>query len=92
MIPYKTSRDYTKLKQLLNEGNEIVTFGTLPNDKEKVRFLDEPIPRHCCLSSKTRNGPIYDMGYLVLYSCDLKKRPFESWCEMFDVEFIEPNL
>lgn len=95
MIPYKTSRDYTQLKQLLDTGNEIVTFSTLPSDAEKARLLDEPVHRYCSLGSRTKisnNVYIYDIGHIALYSCDLKKKPFESWCEMFDIEFIEPNL
>lgn len=95
MIPYKTSRDYTKLKQLLNDGNEIVIFSTLPSGGEMARLLDKPGHRYCSLGSRTKisnNVYVYDIGHLALYSCDLKKKSFESWCGIFDVEFIEPNL
>lgn len=100
MIPYKTSKDYARLKQLLDEGNEIVILSTLPSDREKAHLLDESIPRHCFLGSRIRsnrtkisdNDHIYDIGYIVLCSCHLERMPFESWCEAFDIEFIEPNL
>lgn len=87
MIPYKTSRDYTKLKQLLDKGNELIIFcNTIPNSVEH---------RNCVLSSRIEmcdNNHAYDIGSLLLYHWHLKKKPFEFWCKKFDVEFIEPNL
>lgn len=87
MIPYKMSRDYTKLKQLLDEGNEIVIFyNTNPNNEEHIR---------CSLSSRIKmrdNNYAYDIGPLILCYWHFKKNPFEFWCEKFDVRFIEPNL
>lgn len=87
MIPYKTSRDYTKLKQLLDEGNELMIFyDAIPNSVEH---------RKCILGSRIELGDnvhAYDIGPLLLHHWHFKKKPFEFWCKKFDVEFIEPNL
>lgn len=86
MIPYKTSKDYERLKELLDEGKEIVIFYCPRlDDKKYVK---------CTLSKKIKiwNVHLYDIGSFDIYYWHLKKKPFEDWCEMYNVEFIEPNL
>lgn len=80
-IPYKTSRDYSWLKQLLDEGNEIVCFSW--ESKE------------CALAKKQTfcDGQNFDynFGCFHIFDHDLEEATFEQLCELYDVEFIEPD-
>lgn len=81
MIPYPTSRDYSRLKQLLDEGYEIVCFSLENKD--------------CTLAKKQTfcDGQkfAYYFGRFHIFDHDLEEATFEQLCELYDVEFIEPD-
>lgn len=77
MIPYKTSKDYKRLKELLDEGKEIVCFYKNPFETG-IR----------CTGAKTENS-----GYrLCEFIHNRSETELKDICEIYNVEFIEPNL
>ncbi|WP_444325887.1 hypothetical protein [Paraprevotella clara] len=81
MIFYTTSQDYPRLKQLLDKGYEIVCFSL--KSKE------------CALAKKQTfcDGQNFDynFGCFHIFDHDLEEATFEQICELYDVEFIEPD-
>ncbi len=81
MIFYTTSQDYPWLKQLLDKGYEIVCFSL--ESKE------------CALAKKQTfcDGQNfgYNFGCFHIFDHDLEEATFEQLCELYDVEFIEPD-
>ena len=91
MIPYKTSRDYSRLKQLLDEGMGIVCFVAYIT---AWRAPDDPPIRDVCKAMKTGEGD-YELfsrgvGYASYWS-KYHKFTFEKLMEECNVEFIEPD-
>ena len=87
MIPYKTSKDYKRLKELLDEGKKIAVFfihksgyGT----EHKVHRMAEK--KH----EESWEYAGYFIGSMTVFP--FHKNPFEYYCEKYNVEFIEPNL
>lgn len=85
MIPYKTSKDYKRLKELLDEGKWIACI--FSPDERNFEY------KSCDFAKKLSNNTyIYDLCALNISMYLLEKKPFEYWCEKFNIEFIEPNL
>lgn len=81
MIPYKTSKDYKRLKELLDEGKGIVVFfsnvsytGTIKRECDIIYMKGKDINNMLCVTYD-------DYGSF-----------FEEKCKEHNVEFIEPNL
>lgn len=81
MIPYKTSKDYKRLKELLNEGKGIVCFF---DQMSYVGFID----KNCDILYMKGKDP-HNMSSIT---CDACGTHFEELCKAYNVEFIEPNL
>lgn len=77
MIPYKTSKDYKRLKELLDEGKEIVCLYKDPFDGKTK-----------CANGKADCSKYHLYGFIHNRSGDELK----DLCEIYNVEFIEPNL
>lgn len=83
MIPYKTSKDYKRLKELLDEGKEVICI--LSTDERN------PDCKSCSFAKKREisdKAGVYDFRIVKI----LGKASFEDWCEKYNIEFIEPNL
>lgn len=83
MIPYKTSKDYKRLKELLDEGYHIITF-------YEILIGDDTCIKKCAFAYR-------DVGYYLItnfnyYDWQQAHISFEKICEKYNVEFIEPNL
>lgn len=83
MIPYKTSKDYKRLKELLDEGKEIIC----------ILITDELNPdcKVCSFAKKKEisdKACVYDFRIVKI----LEKNSFKCYCEKYHIEFIEPNL
>lgn len=88
--PYKTSRDYKRLKELLDEGKEIVCFvdyttiGYTSHHRDvcRARKTERDFEPYTFVARGIQYGaytPVYDM-----YS-------FEDYMKELNVEFIEPD-
>ena len=84
MIPYKTSKDYKRLKELLDEGKYIVCLA----NSCSVNIKD------VCLAK------VYNYRYVVSCRgiefsslvCTITESLFEKEMREINLEFIEPNL
>ncbi len=83
MIPYKTSKDYKRLKELLNEGKYIVIF-------YEQKWNDGYITKRCEFACKCDN--VYHIANSTYFNWEEGHISFEKLCERYNVEFIEPNL
>lgn len=85
---YKTSRDYKRLKELLDEGYEVIIL--------RFRDIGEYHLRQAHVGRKG-NIPGYEKYYylgVLTWSEDYITGAgwdFESYCKANDVEFIEPT-
>lgn len=89
-IPYKTSRDYKRLKELLDEGKEIVCF-------VDYHWSDGEVSRDICRARKTPSDfepyQFSVRGYCYGgYDPKLDRFSFEKLMEAMNLEYIEPNL
>lgn len=97
MINYKTSKDYTHLKDLCDNGKEVICFVTWDFN----RGMGEKMPTTdiCTLKVLSPNSPKYKhYSFLVRghefgdYWPSIDDRfTFEELCEHLKVEYIEPN-
>ena len=93
MIPYQLSRDYTLLKQLLDEGKEVVCFAD-------YRWSDGKRLRDVCRARCHVEDKFYDVSsrgqeYASWFGWYSKNRPdftFEKAMEKANIEFIPPTL
>ena len=87
MIPYKTSKDYKRLKELLDKGEKITVFFI-----HKSGYKTEHKIRKT--AKKEYNEMGHCDGYLIgpMTVFPFHKNTFEYYCEKYNVEFIEPNL
>lgn len=85
MIPYKTSKDYKRLKELLDQGKMIVCF------YDEI-FLGHTTKR-CIWASKVKfqKGACYHVC-CDIYDVENNMEQFFEIVEKYNVEFIEPNL
>ena len=97
MKGYKTSRDYKRLKELLDQGYDVVCFCTYDfneNWKDKEGY-HEMIVTDICRARRTRDN-WYHIGARGLeygtYWEDMNRYDsFEKMCENINIEFIEPT-
>jgi len=101
MKGYKTSRDYKKLKELVEKGQDVVCFITWDFDKRNekphepmwttdvcyCRYFPNSNPRYIKYSFMSR-GMCFDDYWP---SMDEGKFTFEDICERNKLEFIIPN-
>ena len=83
---YKTSKDYARLKELLDAGYYVVCFIHYDPQGTKYKFQD------ICIAEKRKDG--YEFfargnGYLSIYEEWGDK--FKELCEDSGVEFVEPT-
>lgn len=80
MKGYKTSKDYKRLKELLDGGHDVIVVGCRNNQLWIALGRDD--------------GERYDLGFMQWSEEYIKKVgwTFERYCKEFNVEFIEPNL
>lgn len=99
-INYKTSRDYTHLKELLDAGYEVVCFITYDfNERHKgEKDYFELITTDVCYARFDSEGRFsrYSVnsrgqGYIDYWVHQDKKYTFEEICEAENLEYIEPN-
>ena len=80
MNGYKTSRDYRRLKELLDEGREVVCFTELTPTERKYA--------HIARKQVVQGVQAYNMaGFWINRTLD----SFVRSCTIYDVEFIEPD-
>lgn len=79
MKGYKTSKDYTRLKELLDMGYKVICLWSQAD-------LYSPI---ISIAEKIRG----DIDYYAVanWTCSTESKDFALFCELRQVEFIEPN-
>ena len=96
-LSYKTSRDYKRLKELLDAGYQVVCFTTYDfNEHDKGREdYQEYLTTDICYAY-LYDGRYYLAARGIEYSAywpDMRRyKSFEEMCEDSQVEFIEPTL
>lgn len=78
MKSYKTSKDYKRLKELLDKGYEVLV--AYPDNSVHVAW------KHSVGVYYFGNGNGYDTRLSAQERCS-----FERKCECIEIEFIEPN-
>lgn len=100
MKAYKTSRDYKRLKELLDKGYVIVGFTTYDFNKWRVgKEQYEPMmTTDVCEAKLAGKGTNYERYCFGVRGVSFGeywpecKIPFEIWCaKALDFEFIEPT-
>ena len=100
-LNYKTSKDYKRLKELLDEGYEVVCFTTY-DFRCLEREEHEPLWTTDVCSAKLiecedKEYDVYAIssrGRGILHywpNSGFEKRSFEEVCAREGIEFIEPN-
>ena len=101
MKGYKTSRDYKKLKELVEKGQDVVCFITWDFDKYNkkphepmwttdvcyCRYFPSENPRYSRYAFMSRGMTFGDYWP----SMDEGKYTFEEYCKSLMIEFIMPN-
>ena len=77
MKGYKTSKDYKRLKELLDAGNEVIVFDKYGVALARLRSKDNPEFR------------CYDIGSFTIFSTRLER--LEEILNEHMIEFIEPT-
>lgn len=93
MIPYQLSRDYTLLKQLLDEGKEIVCFADYRWSDGKT--LRDVCHARCHVKDKSYSVCSRGQEYAGWNDWYLENQPdftFEKAMEKENIEFIPPTL
>lgn len=84
-IPYKTSRDYKRLKELLDKGYQIVCF-------VDYKWSDQSVVRDICIAkyiNTTEEYPFTVRGLCYMDWSHNRKYTFDEICEAVNVEFID---
>ena len=104
MRGYNTSRDYKRLRELLDAGYEVVCFTTYDfnrnhrNDPNHEPMMTTDV---CCAKFVKGGTPEYDRyligvrGYSFIdywIKQDFERWTFEEECESAQIEFIEPTI
>lgn len=100
MINYKTSKDFTHLRELLDKGIRVVCFVTY--NFNKFHPDEEPIiTTDICFGKVLNEGSPeykhYSFGARGIEYCDYwpsmdrEKKTFEETCEEYNIEYIEPT-
>ena len=102
MRGYKTSKDYKRLKELLDNGYEVVCFTTY-DFRQYDREPHEPLMTTDICSAKfvkSETNNIYDMyiigvrGHIFIQywpNGNMHDYSFEDICKADNIEFIEPE-
>ena len=98
---YKTSRDYKRLKELLDQGIEVVCFTTYDffrHQKGKADYRPFMVTDICKARFDKGGEGVYDKYVLGVrgttyleYWAGSGRCSFEQMCETEQVEFIEPD-
>jgi hypothetical protein len=90
-LNYKTSKDYKRLKELLDKGGPVVC---IVNNGWNVA-KNEPY-REICRGEKNEYGRYafwcYGAEFCAYFPGSKRFGSFEDMCEYMDIEFIEPNV
>ena len=100
---YNTSKNYKRLKELLDNDYEIVCFTTYDfNEYDKNKKDYHPlITTDVCMAKlldKNNDFAHYNIscrgtGFMTYWITDSnQKYSFEEMCEMYNIEFIEPSI
>ena len=96
---YNTSRDYKRLKELLDKGYQVVCFVTYDfNENQKGREdYHESITTDICYGRCDDNSGWYHfcargIEYAAYWSNMWRYKSFEEMCEKNSIEFIEPTV
>lgn len=79
MKGYKTSKDYKQLKELLDKGYKVICLWTYANFYPPTISIAEKI-----------RGDI-DYYSVANWTCSVESKEFAFFCELRQVEFLEPN-
>lgn len=102
MRGYKTSKDYKRLKELLDNGYEVVCFTTY-DFRQYDREPNEPLmTTDICRAKfiKSETSEICDMYIIGVRGCNyinywpnggMHSYSFEDICKQEQIEFIEPD-
>ena len=94
LADYKTNKDYSRLKELLDNGKRVLVFSKY-SGKIAVFFKKNEFIYHFwrsddfSSSNDTWNFTPWDEG--VEERLGEKQSTFFELCEKYDLEFIEPN-
>jgi hypothetical protein len=101
MVNYKTSRDYKRLKELLDAGNEVVCFTTYDFNWAGRNFPGyKPLMTTDICRAKFIKGSVPEQDRYIIgvrgcvfveYWKNLYNWTFEEACESAQIEFIEPS-
>lgn len=86
MIPYKTSKDYKRLKELLDKGEKIAVFFSHKSGYGTVHKIHKIAEKKYDEISKFDG---YFIGPMTVFP--FHEKPFEYYCEKYNVEFIDPE-
>ena len=97
---YNTSRDYKRLKELLDKGYEVVCFVTYDyneNQKGREDYFEIITTDICYARADTCEREMYHVTargieYASYWSDMCRYKSFEEMCEAQNIEFIEPTF
>jgi hypothetical protein len=98
MNGYITSKDYTHLRELMDQGKEVIcfvrwNFNIWNKDEEPIFVTDVCIGKASCKDSpEHKHYSFSSRGHgFGDYWPSLHKFTFEELCEKLELEYIEPN-
>lgn len=97
---YKTSKDYRRLKELLDAGYSVVCFTTYDWLYHEMEPHTPMMTTDVCMArllDKDNKYAHYNIScrgtcYLVYWLHDTNRTTFEEECELQNIEFIEPEI
>lgn len=104
MRGYNTSRDYKRLRELLDAGYEVVCFTTYDfnrNHRNDPNYKPMMTTDVCSAKFTKGSTPEYDRYLIGVRGCafidywinqDFERWTFEEECESEQIEFIEPTI
>lgn len=100
-LNYKTSKDYKRLKELLDKGYEVVCFTTYDflylEPKEHEPLMTTDVCTAKLIESENKEYDMYFIGSrgrgVLHYWPNLRRKQcsFDELCASERIEFIEPN-
>lgn len=100
MKGYKTSKDYKRLRELLDAGHSVVCFTTYDCEIRQMTPHEPMMVTDVCMArllDRDNQYAHYNIScrgvcYVTYWINDTNKLSFEDVCEREDIEFIEPDL
>lgn len=88
-FPYKTSKNYSILKDLLDNGINVIT---ITRRRKRVNLAFVAYSYISDISDRTVYiiGRNESEGLITISDRDLKSHTFEELCSLYKIEFIEP--